>query len=397
MVLYNASQDRLSLPLGRREAEGSSVPCRRTLSTAARRLILNSMHSKPLGLRYLSRPCDRSTFVRWTLPLLAILAAACGQAATPVAGPSATAAPVAALSPSAFPGFSCRLPFFVQDGSNGFRGGFISLPTGSASFDPQATPLMLAAGLPPYYDSKLARWLPVSRWAVSPDDAHYAFGVVGDQSHPPTVHIVDTGTGADHVFKTTPPSPPAPFEVFEYAADGLYLVDGWGGEHATIWRMDTSSGAVVELTQPDYFLRTASDHAIWTGHIDQGDSPTVGTMNNMPDRLDLFRITDQSRTTWLDLPGKQIYVQAVDAAGQPIVSIRDRLKNPDPAPQLVLLTGPGHQQTIVTPPDDFPGGWTFADSHGVWFGGAHGIYLFTETGGLRKITDQAGTPAGACT
>jgi hypothetical protein len=37
-----------------------------------------------------------------------------------------------------------------------------------------------------------------------------------------------------------------------------------------------------------------------------------------------------------------------------------------------------------------------ADGHGVWFGGQQGIYLYSNAGALRKVSNQPGFPAGVC-
>jgi hypothetical protein len=37
-----------------------------------------------------------------------------------------------------------------------------------------------------------------------------------------------------------------------------------------------------------------------------------------------------------------------------------------------------------------------ADSHGLWFGGFDGIYLYTAANGLQRVSDHAGMPANGC-
>jgi hypothetical protein len=37
-----------------------------------------------------------------------------------------------------------------------------------------------------------------------------------------------------------------------------------------------------------------------------------------------------------------------------------------------------------------------ADSHGVWFGSPQGIYLYSDAGGLQKVSNQPGYPANGC-
>jgi hypothetical protein len=37
-----------------------------------------------------------------------------------------------------------------------------------------------------------------------------------------------------------------------------------------------------------------------------------------------------------------------------------------------------------------------ADSHGVWFGGPQGIYLYSDAGGLKKVSNQPGYPSNGC-
>lgn len=96
-----------------------------------------------------------------------------------------------------------------------------------------------------------------------------------------------------------------------------------------------------------------------------------------------------------------VQVVAVDAAGHPLVMVTPGFSNSENA-ELLLLTSPGAAQQI------FHGTWaelghmfvwfrpSIADIHGVWFGSAAGIYLYSPAVGLRKVSDQAGYPGNGC-
>ena len=53
---------------------------------------------------------------------------------------------------------------------------------------------------------------------------------------------------------------------------------------------------------------------------------------------------------------------------------------------------------ILTAPSVFVEslGASITDSHGVWFGSQQGIYLYSSSGGLQKVSNQPGYPANGC-
>src|SRR5712691_1684112 len=135
--------------------------------------------------------------MRWVGLAMIAFICACVAPAVPRAGAASPASttPVAIISPSPSPtasarpiparkvAFSCRLPISLGIGQ-GPQGEFIDFPSGRVTSDPKSPKLdsLVRPGrelhgyyVTLYFDRAYKRWLPVSRSAVSPDGAHYAY------------------------------------------------------------------------------------------------------------------------------------------------------------------------------------------------------------------------------
>jgi len=265
------------------------------------------------------------------------------------------------------------------------------------AIDPQAH------GLPgngnAYYDRAFSRWLPVGRQAVTADGKHYAFSEpAADQAKNPKIHVVDVTTGADRVFETPSQTWFIAYGVLDFSGDGIYLVQAYESPMFGLWLLNPTTGAMTEVAHLDYIEGSAGNKIFWLGYVDPTDNHNVGTLFSYADQLDRYNIADGSRTPWLHQPGKGISLVAIDAAGHPLVALISSLQSQDAIWALVLLPGPNMQRQIIEARADFVSSLSssITDGHGVWFGSRQGIYLYSEGGGLQKVSNQPGYPANGC-
>ena len=65
--------------------------------------------------------------------------------------------------------------------------------------------------------------------------------------------------------------------------------------------------------------------------------------------------------------------------------------------EFLILDQPGAGRSIWTTGDRVPAiGSPISDSHGVWFGSPDGIFLYSGTHGVQKVSNQPGYPANGC-
>lgn len=217
--------------------------------------------------------------------------------------------------------------------------------------------------------------------------------------------IVDVPTGEVRTYPATyagSPGSPERYVVVDYANDGIYLGLAYEGPIRGLWLMDPNAGTIRQVAdlshdRPDVIAGSA----IWLGTVNPADpNPPPFGLVPAADSVDRFDLVTGSRTPWLYLPGKGLWVVAVDSDGHPIVLVG---QGPGNDIELLLLTGPGVAQRIgsvptvaaIGSPLQVPGG-PIADGHGVWFGSPTGVYLYSPTVGLRKVSDRAAYPGNGC-
>ena len=353
--------------------------------------------------------------MRWAGIALIGFICACAAPTVPQAGagsPPASASPVAASSPSPSPTvstkpipvrkvtFSCRLPISLGAGQ-GPQGEFITFPSGRVTIEP-ASPKLDSLVRPGrelhgdhvtlYYDRAYKRWLPVSRGAVSPDGAHYAFTdrpvlAQPDPQARATLHVVAVKTGVDVTFDGGEWA--NPYAVLDYAAEGLYLITDTGS-YFGLWLMDPTTGAVTKVADLPNVQGRADKNHFWVGTFNPSDpNPVVAFA---PNQLDRLNPADGSRVTWFYRPGSSVHFVGEDVAGQPII-----LSSGLNSAEYLLGLSPGVSRSIFTFADKRPAlSNAIADKHGIWFGSLDGIYLYTQALGLVKVSNQPGYPANGC-
>ena len=359
--------------------------------------------------------------VRWAGLALIALVGACAAPGTPQAGgesPATSISPAAVGSPMPSPtmildpipiskvAFSCRLPVFMwgEIHQGEAIGDFIEFPSGTVTPDPASVGVGLfnGPGLElydysgfPYFDSAYLRWLPVTRNAVSPDGAHYAYTDrlrllpgTNTQGVRATIHVVAVNTGVDLAFDGGDWS--APFVVLDYAAEGIYLITT-AGVNVGLWLMDPTTGAVKRIADLSNVQGNAGGNFVWVGTVNPSDpNPIAGIA---PDQLDRMNLVDGSRVAWFYRPGSSVLLVGQDVSGHPIIMV----SGADESTELFLLLDPETNRSVLK----FGNGATdlagpISDQHGVWFGSPHGIYLYSEANGLQKVSSQPGYPANGC-
>jgi hypothetical protein len=107
------------------------------------------------------------------------------------------------------------------------------------------------------------------------------------------------------------------------------------------------------------------------------------------DTVVLVDLTSGSNTTWFHRENDLAWLVGLNSAGLPIVLVRTT--NGD---ELWLVLSPGNEKRIYS--GLHVGDLLATDTHGVWFISSDGIYLYSEPGGVQKVSNRRDFPAGEC-
>jgi hypothetical protein len=382
---------------------------------------------------------------------LALGVVACSSPSPPAAQSSlsATITPSPAALKGDLPVFQYGL-YDAQGNNQQLVGGFVHFPGGAfhrnagadmvQDHSGEAYPLTRTA-VQPYlfgfgegdlgqttYDGIAARWLPVARQQVSDDGLRYAYrellrgdpNAIGDQ--PPKevrFHVVDVRTGSDQVVYTTNGTPP--FVVAGFSEQGIWLTrcgNEAAGCYGSLWRLDTATGKVSKVS--DRRGRwVISGGAGWTvicssPRFAPGDTSSppadtclMGLADSKPDQLLRIDLTTGNEETWDREPG--IVLLGVGLDGLPLLKL-----NSGDESTLLRVTQRGQTERLFAVPIDKlnPGGGfegpVESNDTGAWLsvidGGpqpravspamAVGIYMYSKSTGVRKVSDFPGVPVG---
>jgi hypothetical protein len=334
-------------------------------------------------------------------------------AATPGATPT-TSAP----TPSPLSSLNCRLPVITWDQTTySYSGGFVTFPGGMLQEDPagviraigdgelgtDATPVLHAysdSG-PPFYDLAVKRWVPVGAGQASPDGSTYAFisPPFGGPQSPISVVTIATGTERRFNVATQPWSTADWFKVGDFDGRYVYLLPPqYGQPPQGVWRLDAATGSLVKLSQQASILLLRFPQA-WVGRVDPHDPspPTQAQGGQLFDSLVEVNLTTGVQTSWIDRPGEAVSLIGLDGAGDPVVSVSHGPDFNASTGTVLLLGSRGGSGTQISN-GAVPISAMQADVGRIWFGSAHGIYLWTPAGGLQTAFpySQSIMPAGRC-
>lgn len=295
----------------------------------------------------------------WLLAVLALSGCLAGQ-------------PTAAPSPA-----GCRLPISI--GATGqAQGAFVEYPSGKVSIDPY--------GGGGYYDSVYSKWLPVTRNAVSADGMFYAYL---DYKVPGTpgrarLHIAQVINGNEKVVDVGMDG--SAFVVVDFAPEGIWLsYSGYEAPSGGLLLQDARTAEFNDVGGPGMFQVVAGGPGVFwftDGGLDPQTSPGMGGIYQA--RMQRFTVSDGKKETWFTEPGKDLRVLGTDLAGTPVFTDGDVIR---------IASSPSETKVIDLPHGNYQ---LIADDHGIWFGGDHGIYLYSDSGGVKKVSDQAGSPNNGC-
>lgn len=354
-----------------------------------------------------------------------VLLSACGTqqnavGSTKPPSTSLSTTPYASASPSELAGDLPAIDTVTNNGGDIRQaGGFIHFPGGAFSLDPagdmvqDATTHAWKTAVRPYlfgfsdsgqgritYDHAAGRWLPVSRAQISPDGLHYAYAEpvfppsAGAQPGPGPfatggrVHLVDVQTGSDRVvFSYTG----APFyTIAGYTNHGIYLsaacMEGCGPDALKLWSLDVATGALTKVSDRKGFNWQIDDKGIWVATYE--GSNQSGTLPGNLLRVDLI---SGQEAIWLTASGMELI--GLDAEGNPLVTLNDAAGS-----ALIRVTAPQQSQTLFSGPSNGQLSTAVVDQVGTWLGGGQsggqGIYLYTTSAGVQKVSDFPGIPLG---
>lgn len=327
----------------------------------------------------------------WPVSLFILLIACSSPGSPSAAAKSPTPHATPATSPTATPvsavDFNCVLPVY----------GYQQLSTGATISFPAAKVTAAKEG-GYYYDRAVSRWLPVFRWAVSPDGLSYAYteGWSASPAKAPRLHIASAATRKDQRVVTMPDA--QPYQVADFTSTGVYLIISFEGVAPGVWRVDRRSGALTKISKGYYVPAGAA----WIGVVDTRDpNPQRSLFSGaaQPDRIDRRDSTGQT-TTWFYAPGYALSWVGFTAATAVLVSGFHQ-DTPTSATDRAywLVDGPGHATKLgVGQSLDLVGGFgaAIADAHGIWIGAGDSLYLIRRDGTALRVFSSSVYPANGC-
>jgi hypothetical protein len=159
----------------------------------------------------------------------------------------------------------CRLPVIVSHTSTQSDpwAGWLDVPAGSYSPDPSSN---LAGATMLAWDAGVGKWVPTEPQYISPDGMTYVAENV------PGIQIVDARTG-DIVQRTS--TGELAFNVVGYTQSAVYLISTGQSPQAGLWKVDTASGKLTQLSSAKGDWEVADDMAAWGTSITPDNIVTV--------------------------------------------------------------------------------------------------------------------------
>ncbi|HKW58272.1 MAG TPA: hypothetical protein VJR46_00740 [Candidatus Dormibacteraeota bacterium] len=308
-------------------------------------------------------------------------ASAATPSTVPSSAPSSAPTPIQAIPdlPVSAVGFSCRLPVYQAEG--GIADEFLSFPGTTLTVDPSGHNGR-------YFDVAYSRWVPAPRGAVSPDGAHYAsIDYTGSDF---VLHLIAVVGGKDAPIHLPPQAFNGQPEVLDYSADGIYLDNAFEHLLAGLWLVNPSTGQMRQVSKDIYPVLSAGNGIVWTQAVNPADVNPVVTRSSagtLPDEIDRVDLRSGARTQWLYEPGKGLGIIGLDSRGSPLI-VDTTVWGADPNARLLLVAHAGSPTPIYKGAivQEIGGGIT--DLHGTWLSGQAGIYLYTNSGALLKVSDH---------
>jgi hypothetical protein len=327
--------------------------------------------------------------------MVLLVVAACSQPQT-----AASPTPSLAASPSPQPVTACRVPVWWAVNTD-IHVGLVSYPDGAFSDQgvPPA-PIAISDALASYqfygatYTSQSHTWLRANPSVLSPDGHLYAYwDSQGVNTN--SIHVLDLTTKNDRVIYNGSTL----YFPIAFLADGIYMVHAIAprqGAFEKLYRVSPSGGAIQLVPGSDR-------HMYQWGWMMIADGAAWGIDNRVEGNTYFYSIlrldlATSQVTTWFEGPADAMFwPDGVDGLHRLFVTDGKQLfrvsspgqsvELPDPGP-VAQLGGSGASPVL------------FADSRGVWFGGAGGVWLYPNAGAPVHFAagppDASVSPAGPC-
>jgi hypothetical protein len=348
------------------------------------------------------------------LVLAAAILTACGVQTSASAKASPTRETTA--SPTATPqSLNCKLPVFYPPESGTVQGGWATFPAGATQKDASAAftrsgnlvtskaqPALSGDG-PTFYDRAKSRWIPVGRKAVADDGATYAYMDQGNAQHAghQLVHLVEVATAHDRTIGL--PGLPAftTWNILEYTGGRIYLIQvgSEGPGPPGLWRLDPGSGQVAKLFD-DKTPVALQGQTAWFETVNPADSQALVNQQSgdkLPDQIERRDLQTGATIPAFYRAGAAVQLVGIDLGGHPFVAVSQG-ESPTDAMEIDAVPAPNGSNRMYegTVAEIDALSVNFTDQHGTWFGGDHGVYLYSGVGSFRQVTTTGSRPAGRC-
>jgi hypothetical protein len=167
--------------------------------------------------------------------------------------PAQRARPLRVITPAASPSTNCRLPVTTIDSGVGW----LDVPGGTFKPDPPSKLHMSPIDSSIAWDPAIGDWVPTDPRSLSPDGARY---VAPDTST--AIDIVDARSAS--TIAAIPPKYQSDFEVFfvlGYTPTAIYLGQAGKNPEPGLWKIDTSSWALSQVTSEQATWNCASGYS----------------------------------------------------------------------------------------------------------------------------------------
>ncbi len=219
---------------------------------------------------------------------------------------------------------------------------------------------------------------------------------LSDQTPASVIHVVNVATGSDRALplKDFPQVP----VVMDFDGRTVFLDSGYEGPPSGLWSLDTASSALTRIANlPFVQAFDPASGVVWLGGVDSADpDPPQEIEGAASDELIRRELSTGATQPWFYSAGKEVWLLGLDGSGNPIVQISgDMRTNGGPGGEVRIVSAPGVSQVIGSLQGEL---WApSSDSHGVWFRGLGGIYLYRQAEGLRRVWDgEVAAIAGNC-
>ncbi|MDQ6708983.1 MAG: hypothetical protein M3Z11_00355 [Candidatus Dormibacteraeota bacterium] len=202
---------------------------------------------------------------------------------------------------------------------------------------------------------------------------------------------MEVATGKDRALA----GPSGPDTVLYYAKEGIYFNHAWEGPPGPgLWLMDPATGK-VQTVFADKSVDTVGGFAAWLPAVNPADAhPLHSSFSGGPFPNEAIRrdLNSSAAVSWFYQPGKFLTVVGFDQDRRPLINVS--YGESVPGINEIWLVPAANQGTRIFTGTEVPR--IVGDSHGIWLSDKRGIWLYTLSQGLVRISPIVADVAGKC-